>query len=43
MAAIDLKTLAPDTTFPTGAVLFGADSQSASSPSVYPIASIRIP
>jgi len=43
MAAIDLKTLAPDTTFPVGAVLFGADSQSAASPSVYPIASIRIP
>ena len=43
MAAIDLKTLAPDTTFPVGAVLFGADSQTAASPSVYPLSSIRIP
>ena len=43
MAAIDLKTLAPDTTLPSNAVLFGADSQSAASPSVYPLSSIRIP
>lgn len=33
--AIDLKTATPDTTFPSGGVLFGADSQSAASPSVY--------
>jgi len=37
---IDLKTEAPDTTIPDGAFLFGADSQSAANPSVYPIASV---
>lgn len=40
MADIDLKTLTPDTTVATGAVFFGADSQAASSPSVYPRADV---
>jgi hypothetical protein len=38
MADIDLKTETPDTTLPTDGFLFGADSQSAASPSVYPVA-----
>lgn len=33
--AIDLKTLTPDTSFGSGAFLFGADSQSSSTPSIY--------
>lgn len=33
--AEDLKAATPDTSFPSGAFLFGADSQSATSPSVY--------
>jgi len=37
MPNIDLKTLTPDTTLPSGAVIFGADSQAATSPSVYPV------
>lgn len=36
--SVDLKAATPDTTIPaTGAFLFGADSQSASAPSVYRI------
>lgn len=35
MAEFDFKTATPDTTFPSGAFLFGADSQSASTPSIY--------
>lgn len=38
--AVNLKTATPDTTFTTGAVLFGADSQSAAAPSVFPIANV---
>jgi hypothetical protein len=38
MADIDLKTETPDTTLPTTGFLFGADSQAAASPSVYPVA-----
>ncbi|MCA3626935.1 MAG: hypothetical protein IOC49_06800 [Methylobacterium sp.] len=37
---IDLKTLAPDSTIPAGAVLFGADSQAAAQPSVYPLSDV---
>jgi hypothetical protein len=37
---IDLKTLAPDNTIPAGAVLFGADSQGAAQPSVYPVSDV---
>ncbi len=37
---IDLKTLAPDSTIPAGAVLFGADSQAATQPSVYPLSDV---
>lgn len=33
--AEDLKAATPDASFPSGAVLFGADSQAAASPSVY--------
>jgi hypothetical protein len=33
---IDLKTETPDTSIPAGAFVFGADSQSAAAPSVYP-------
>jgi hypothetical protein len=39
--AIDLKTETPDTTIDDSAVLFGADSQSAASPSVYPVSALR--
>ena len=35
MADIDLKAATPDTTLPSTGFLFGADSQAASSPSVY--------
>ena len=40
MADIDLKTEAPDTSLPTTGFLFGADSQAASSPSVYTTQSV---
>jgi len=40
MPKIDLKALTPDTTVPATAVLFGADTQTAATPSVYPIANI---
>jgi hypothetical protein len=39
--AIDLKTETPDTTIDDSALLFGADSQSAASPSVYPVSALR--
>jgi len=39
--SVDLKTLTPDTTIDDNAVLFGADSQSAASPSVYPVSAVR--
>lgn len=35
MANFDFKTATPDTTFPSGGFLFGADSQSASDPSIF--------
>jgi len=35
MANFDFKTETPDATFPSGGFLFGADSQSASTPSIY--------
>src|SRR5690606_13275869 len=38
--AFDAKAATPDTSVPEGAVLFGADSQSASSPSVYPLSDL---
>jgi hypothetical protein len=38
---VDLKTLTPDTTVPSTAVLFGADSQAATDPSVYPLSAVR--
>jgi hypothetical protein len=38
---VDLKTLTPDTTVPSTAVLFGADSQAATDPSVYPLPAVR--
>ena len=34
--SFDLKSATPDTTLPFNGVIFGADSQSAASPSVYP-------
>lgn len=40
MADIDLKTETPDTTLPTTGFLFGADSQSAASPSVFTVQSV---
>lgn len=33
--AFDLKTATPDTTFPAGGFLFGADSQAADDPAIY--------
>lgn len=39
--SVDLKTLTPDTTLPQTGFLFGADSQSAASPSVYPVANVK--
>lgn len=39
--AVDLKTLTPDTTLPQTGFLFGADSQSAANPSVYPVANVK--
>jgi hypothetical protein len=41
MADIDLKTETPDTSIDDNAVLFGADSQSAASPSVFSVATLR--
>jgi hypothetical protein len=41
MADIDLKTLSPDATINDSAVLFGADSQSAGSPSVYSAETVK--
>lgn len=38
--AVDLKSATPDTTIPSDGFLFGADSQSASAPSVYPLSAI---
>lgn len=38
--AVDLKTLSPDGSFPGTGFLFGADSQSASAPSVYAIGTV---
>ena len=38
--AVNLKTATPDTTLPAAGFLFGADSQSASSPSVYPLSAL---
>lgn len=38
--AVNLKTATPDTTLPTAGFLFGADSQSASAPSVYPLSAL---
>lgn len=35
MANFDFKTATPDATFPSGGFLFGADSQSAATPSIY--------
>jgi hypothetical protein len=40
MADIDLKTETPDTSLPTTGFVFGADSQSAATPSVYPVQSL---
>jgi len=37
---VDLKSLTPDTSFGSGAFLFGADSQSAADPSVFPQATV---
>jgi len=39
--SVDLKTLTPDTTINDSAVLFGADSQASSSPSVYAVSTVR--
>lgn len=41
MADIDLKTETPDTSLPTTGFLFGADSQSASNPSVYAVSTVK--
>lgn len=38
--SFDLKTATPDTTLPINGFLFGADSQSASNPSVYPAVNV---
>lgn len=40
MADIDLKAATPDTSVPGGAFVFGADSQSATAPSVFPLSRI---
>jgi len=39
--SVDLKTLTPDTTINDSAVLFGADSQASSTPSVYAVSTVR--
>lgn len=41
MADIDLKTLTPDTSIADSAVLFGADSQASTTPSVYSVSTLR--
>lgn len=41
MADINLKTATEDTSLDTDALLFGADSQSASSPSVYKVSTLK--
>jgi hypothetical protein len=41
MADINLKTLTLDATINDSAVLFGADSQAAGSPSVYEVSTLR--
>jgi hypothetical protein len=41
MTEVNLKTLTPDTSINDDAVLFGADSQSASLPSVYSVATLK--
>lgn len=41
MADIDLKIATPDGSLPSNGFLFGADSQSAASPSVYPVSAIK--
>lgn len=38
--AYDLKTATPDTTLPVNGFIFGADSQSAANPSVYPAVNV---
>lgn len=38
--SFDLKSATPDTTLPVDGFLFGADSQSAASPSVYPAVNV---
>jgi hypothetical protein len=38
--SFDLKTATPDVTFTAGALLFGADSQSATNPSVYALTTV---
>jgi hypothetical protein len=39
--SVDLKTLTPDTSINDSAVLFGADSQASSTPSVYAVSTVR--
>lgn len=39
-SAVDLKAATPDSSVPSGALIFGADSQSAAAPSVYPLADL---
>lgn len=41
--AENLKTATPDTSLPAGAFMFGADSQSAASPSVYNVDTVAAP
>jgi len=41
MADIDLSTEAPDTSISSGAFVFGADSQAAATPSVYPVDAVK--
>lgn len=38
--SVDLKSLTPDTTLPITGFLFGADSQTAAAPSVYPAVNV---
>lgn len=38
--AVDLKSATPDTTLPSTGFLFGADSQAAAAPSVYPLSAL---
>lgn len=39
-SAVDLKAATPDSSVPSSALIFGADSQSADAPSVYPLADL---